>query len=263
MDLGLRGKVALVGGASQGLGAAIADALAAEGASVILCARTKGALEAVARDLANRHGVRTLPRPTDISDPEQVHGLVADALAEFGRIDVLVTNGGGPPSGSFESIGASAWENAYALLLRSAVELIRAVLPGMKERRYGRIVNVTSIAAKQPVGDLILSNALRAGVLGMARTLANETAPFGITVNNVLPGYTRTERVEKLAAAAAERTNSSRESVTSRWTSEIPAGRLGEPRELAALVAFLASEPASYVTGQSIAADGGWIRGLL
>ena len=147
-------------------------------------------------------------------------------------------------------------------LLTSAVELIRAVLPGMKQRRFGRILNVTSITVKQPIDNLILSNALRAAVTGMARTLASEVAAFGITVNNLLPGYTRTERLSELATAAASRTGGAPADFYARLEREIPARRLGEPRELAALCAFLASERASYVTGQSIAVDGGWIRGL-
>jgi 3-oxoacyl-[acyl-carrier protein] reductase len=145
----------------------------------------------------------------------------------------------------------------------SAVELIRAVLPGMKQRRFGRILNVTSIAVKQPVDNLMLSNSLRAAVTGMARSLANEVAPFAITVNNLMPGYTRTERVEELARATAERDATTPEAVAARWIGQIPAGRLGEPRELAALAAFLASDRAGYITGQSVAVDGGWIRGLL
>jgi 3-oxoacyl-[acyl-carrier protein] reductase len=154
------------------------------------------------------------------------------------------------------------WDAATRLLLKSAVELTRAVLPGMKERRWGRILNVTSIAAKQPIEGLMLSNSLRAAVIGFARTLANEVAPFNVTVNNLLPGYTRTDRVQELARAAGAKGGSSTD-IISRWEREIPMGRLGEPREFAALAAFLASDRASYITGSSIAVDGGWIRSLL
>ncbi len=262
MDLGLRGKVALVAAASRGLGRAIATELGREGAALVLCARDEARIAAAARDIAARSGVETLAVRADVSVRAEIDRLVGTALDRFGRIDILVTNAGGPPAGPFESHDASAWEAAFRLTLQSAVELARGVLPGMKERRWGRIVNVTSIAVKQPVENLILSNSLRAGVTGFARTLANEVAPFNITVNNVLPGYTRTERVIELAEAASRREGISVDEARSRWERQIPMGRLGEPEELAALTAFLASERAGYITGQSIAVDGGWIRSL-
>ncbi|MDQ3684685.1 MAG: SDR family oxidoreductase, partial [Acidobacteriota bacterium] len=190
--------------------------------------------------------------------------VVHAGIDRFGRIDILVTNVGGPPAGSFETLTPEMWEDATRLLLTSVLNLTREVLPGMKERRWGRIINVTSIAAKQPVDDLMLSNSLRAAVTGFARTLANEVAPFGITVNNILPGYTRTERVEELAQSMAQREpETTTADVLARWEREIPMRRLGEPREFAALAAFLASERASYITGSSIAVDGGWIRALI
>jgi 3-oxoacyl-[acyl-carrier protein] reductase len=262
VELALRGKVALVAAASRGLGYAIAHELAAEGASVAICARGERRLQEAASEIAAATGSRVLPLAGDVSWPADVARIVAAALAELGRVDVLVTNSGGPPPGSFETTPPEAWRAAVDVLLTSAVELIRAVLPGMKERRFGRILNVTSITVKQPIENLILSNALRAAVTGMARTLASETAPFGITVNNLLPGYTRTERLTELADAQAARSGSSSAEFYARLEAEIPARRLGEPRELAALAAFLASERAAYVTGQSIAVDGGWIRGL-
>jgi 3-oxoacyl-[acyl-carrier protein] reductase len=177
-------------------------------------------------------------------------------------VDIVVTNSGGPPPGTFESTGPEGWRAAVDVLLTSAVELIRPLLPGMKERRFGRVLNVTSITVKQPVENLILSNALRAAVTGMARTLASEVAAHGITVNNLLPGYTRTERLTELAEASGARAGITPAEYYARLEKDIPARRLGEPRELAALAAFLASERAAYITGQSIAVDGGWIRGL-
>jgi 3-oxoacyl-[acyl-carrier protein] reductase len=180
-----------------------------------------------------------------------------------GRVDILVNNAGGPPAGPFEQHSWDAWEKAVQLTLRSAVELTRRVLPGMRERRWGRIVNITSIAVKQPVDGLILSNSLRAAVTGWARTLATEVARDGVTVNNVLPGYTRTDRVEQLNSARAASEGVGVEEVQRRIEAQIPMGRLGEPREFGAMVAFLASERASYVTAQSIPVDGGWIRALL
>jgi 3-oxoacyl-[acyl-carrier protein] reductase len=263
MDLGLKGKVALVAAASRGLGRAIAEELAAEGASLVVCARGQEALRAAQDSISKVHGVSVTAVPADLSRIEDVRRVANAGLGEHGRIDILVTNGGGPPPGPFESHGPEAWEVATRLTLQSVVELVRAVLPGMKERRWGRIVNVTSVAVKQPVDGLMLSNALRAAVTGMARTLANEAAPYGITVNNVLPGYTRTDRLLELARAQAVAEGMEPKDILARWEAQVPARHLGEPRELAALTAFLVSERASYITGQSIAVDGGWIRGLL
>jgi 3-oxoacyl-[acyl-carrier protein] reductase len=235
MDLGLKGKVAFVAAASKGLGRAVAEELAAEGASLVLCARSA----------------------------ENIAKAVQTGIKKFGRIDILVTNAGGPPAGQFESLSREMWEAATRLTLNSVLELTRAVLPGMKQQNWGRILNITSITVKQPVDNLMLSNSLRAAVTGFARTLANEVAVHGITVNNILPGYTRTERVEELARAAAERGGISAAEASAKWEAEIPMKRLGEPREFAALAAFLVSERASYITGTSIAVDGGWIRSLI
>lgn len=262
MDLQIAGKVALVTASSRGLGRAVAEELAAEGASVVICARGEEQLMRTRAEIEEMHGGRVLALPVDLSDPEGARGVVDHALGELGRVDVLVTNSGGPPAGPFESHPPEAWSQAVRLNLESVVNLTRAVLPGMKERRWGRILNITSIAVKQPVDNLILSNSVRAAVTGFARTLANEVAPFGITVNNLMPGYTRTERVVELARANA-RNGGSAEDQLAGWEGQIPMGRLGEPRELAALAAFLASDRASYITAQSVAVDGGWIRSLL
>jgi 3-oxoacyl-[acyl-carrier protein] reductase len=189
--------------------------------------------------------------------------LVQRSTEVFGGIDILVTNTGGPPSGPFESHGPQVWQEAIRQNFDSVVNLCRAVVPGMKEAGWGRIINITSIAVKQPVDNLILSNSLRAGVTGFARTLANEVAPFGVTVNNVMPGYTATERVDHLAEHLAQMKGTTTELERARWEAETPVGRMGRPEELAALIAFLASERAAYITAQSIAVDGGWIRSLL
>jgi len=262
MDLGLRGKVALVAASSRGLGRAVAAELAAEGASLVICSRSREAINRARDDIAAATQSRVIAVPADVSIAADVSRLIELALEEFGRIDILVTNAGGPPAGTFESLSQSQWEEATTLTLYPALELTRRVLPGMKERHWGRILNITSIAVKQPVENLILSNSLRAAGTGFARTLANEVARFGITVNNILPGYTRTERVEELANMMAQKQGITPAEFTARWEQEIPTGRLGEPREFAALAAFLVSERASYITGTSVAVDGGWIKGL-
>jgi 3-oxoacyl-[acyl-carrier protein] reductase len=263
MDLGLRGKVALVAAASRGLGRAIAFELASEGAKLILCARGADHLDTAKNVIATCTGAEVHTVVADLGQPAHVELVTTEAMARFGQVDILVTNAGGPPAGTFETHAWEAWERAVNLTLRSVVELTRAVLPGMRERKWGRIINVTSIAVKQPVDNLILSNSVRAAVTGFARTLANEVATDGITVNNILPGYTRTERVEELATATAAKEGVNRAEILARFEQEIPMRRLGEPKELAALAVFLASERASYITGQSIAVDGGWIKSLL
>ena len=263
MDLGLRGKVAVVGGSSRGLGRAIADELAAEGVQLLLCARGEDTLARAVREIRAAGGAHVEGVAADVATEAGVMRVVEAAERSHGRVDILITNTGGPPAGPFEAHSIEVWRKAAANLLESVLALTHAFLPGMKERRWGRIINITSIAVKQPVDHLILSNSLRAAVTGFARTLANEIAPRGVTVNNVLPGYTRTERLEELAVHTARARGVDAAARLEIWNDEIPMRRIGEPRELAAAVAFLASERASYITGQSIAVDGGWIRGLL
>ena len=263
MDLGLKNKVALVAAGSRGLGRAVAEELAAEGASLVICARDAQTLLETAAQIADHSKVKVLPVRADVTILDDVTRLFNLGIEEFGKIDILVTNAGGPPAGRFEQLTREQWDDAIRLTLLSAVELARQVLPGMKERHWGRIINITSIAVKQPVENLLLSNSMRAGLTGFARTLANEVAADGITVNNVLPGYTRTERLEELAQMMADKQGISPGEFRGKWEKEIPMGRLGEPREFAALVAFLASERASYITGTSVQVDGGWIRSLL
>ena len=262
MDLGLRGKVALVAGSSRGLGRAVAEELAREGCALVLCSRDEDTIGSAAREISSDTGGDALAVRANLTDPEDVERLLRTAQDRFGRVDVLVTNTGGPPAGPFESHSPEVWRDAIAQNLESVLNLARGVLPQMKKRQWGRIVNITSIAVKQPVDGLILSNAVRAAVTGFARTLANEVASQGITVNNVMPGYTRTERLVHLAEHNAETRGSTVDDAYAAWEKEIPMGRLGEPEELAALVAFLASQRASYITGTSIPVDGGWIRAL-
>ena len=262
MDLGLRNKVALVAASSHGLGRAVAEELAAEGASLIICGRNTTDINKAAAEITAQTGVEILAVQADVSLPEDVARLVDSGTARFDRIDILVTNAGGPPTGTFETLSREEWESAMRLTFFSAVELTRQVLPAMKERRWGRILNITSITVKQPVENLLLSNSLRAGLTGFARTLANEVATYGITVNNILPGYTRTERVEELAIQMAAKQGISAAEFKAKWEQEIPMRRLGEPREFAALATFLVSERASYITGTSFQVDGGWIKSL-
>ena len=263
MDLGIRGRVAVVAGSSQGLGRAIADALAAEGADLVINSRSREKLMTVKSEIVEETGARVEVAACDLTPADGAAELIAAAESAFGKVDILVTNTGGPPAGMFEDHSVEVWDEAIQQNFNSVVNLVRAALPGMKTRRWGRIVNVTSVSVKQPVKGLILSNAIRAGVTGFAKTISNEVAEFNVTVNNVLPGFTRTERLIHLAEAVAERDGITVDDAYAGWTEEIPMARLGEPCELASVAAFLCSEHASYVTGQSIAVDGGWIKGLI
>ena len=263
MDLGLNGRVALVGASSKGLGRAIAERLAQEGADLVMCARGEQTLREVRDRIADATGRRIVAVAADLSKTEEAERVVSTALGEFGRVDVLVTNTGGPPAGVFEAHALATWEQAVRQLLFSVLNLVRGVLPGMKERGWGRIVNVTSIAVKEPVDSLILSNSIRAAVTGFARTLANEVGGSGVTVNNVMPGFFATDRMKELAEHQGSRSGKSLEQMFASYAERVPLGRVGEPPEFASVVAFLASEHASYVSGQSIAVDGGRARGLL
>jgi 3-oxoacyl-[acyl-carrier protein] reductase len=263
MDLGLTGRVAVVAAASKGLGRAVAEELAREGAHVAICARTASTLEETAAHIQKTTGRPVLHHAMDVTDSAAVTAFVAAVEARFGRVDICVTNSGGPPSNLFKSTTSEVWGAAIDQLLMSTVFFARETLPRMQKNKWGRLITITSSAVKQPVDGLLLSNSIRAAVTGLARTLANEYAADGITVNNVCPGYTRTARLDGLASAISARSGSKPEGVFANWEREIPAGRLGTPQEFAAVVAFLASERASYVNGTSIAVDGGLVRSLL
>ena len=262
MDLGLKGRVALVCGASRGIGFAAANELAGEGASLAICSRDAASLEQAAGRLAP-HGVPVLPVVADLSTSDGIAHAVSAVMDRYGRADILITNTGGPPTGSALEHDWAAWTRASDLLLRSAVELSRALVPGMRKRGWGRVIGITSLTVKQPATSLVLSNSLRAAVTGFFRTLADEVAADGVTVNTVLPGYTDTERLEDLATATIKRTGTTREEVYDAWRAAIPTGRLGRPEELGAMIAFIASNRTGFLTGQAILVDGGGVRSLL
>jgi 3-oxoacyl-[acyl-carrier protein] reductase len=262
MDLGLRDKVALVTAASKGLGKAVALRLAQEGADVAVCARGEAHLARAAAEIEAQTGRQALSFPADVSDPSAVDALVEATIERFGRVDVLVTNAGGPPPGQFLDLTPDDWEAAARLTLMSAVRLCYAVVPAMKEQGAGAILAMTSITVKQPLPNLGLSNSLRLAVVGLVKTLADELAPFGIRVNAICPGWTRTARVDQLLRDRAERSGTTSEEEAAKLVAAIPLGRLGTPEEFAAVAAFLVSPSASYVTGVSLLVDGGMYRGV-
>jgi 3-oxoacyl-[acyl-carrier protein] reductase len=262
MDLRIKGKAALVCGANRGLGLAAAASLVREGARVILAARTQAALEQAADGLHRTSGADVGFFAVDLSQPDQVTALAEYALRNLGQVDILVNNAGGPPFGTFLEFGDADWLAAFHLNLLSAVRLTKALLPGMMERKWGRIINLTSIAVRQPIDGLILSNAVRAAVHGWAKTLSNEIAVNGITVNNVMPGWTLTDRVRQMTQARAEQTGRAEAEIVADFAAAIPMKRMGQPEDLGELVSFLASEQAGYITGASIPIDGGWAKGV-
>ncbi len=263
MDLGLTGKVALVVAASKGLGRASALALAQEGARIAIASRDQETLEQAAQEIRQMSGRAVLAIPTDLHQPEEITSLVASTVKEFGGIDILVNNAGGPPAGTFETLSDEQWQAAFNLTLLSAVRLIRAVLPSMKQRQGGRIIHIVSSSVKQPIEGLLLSNAIRPGVIGLAKTLSLELAPYQITVNNVCPGRILTDRLRQGSNVRAKiAQGQTEEEALKDLAKDIPLGRIGQPSELGALVAFLASQQASYITGTTIQVDGGFIQSL-
>jgi 3-oxoacyl-[acyl-carrier protein] reductase len=263
MDFGLKGRTAIVAAASSGLGRATARALAAEGANLIINARNAGRLQRTAEELGAAFGdVSVVAVPGDVTSQDDVRTLAETARERFGRIDILVANAGGPPSGFFDDFDAEHYRRAIELNLISTINLCREVVPSMRQSGWGRIVAITSIAAIQPVDNLILSNTARAGALGFLKSLANQVAAAGITVNTLCPGYHLTERLEDLGGAIARTEGVTPGEVYARWAEAIPMKRIGDPAEFAAMVAFLCSSQASYITGTVIQVDGGLFKAL-
>ena len=262
MDLGLKDRVAIVAASSQGLGKAVAMGLAKEGAKLALCARTESTLLAAADEIRRATGAAVMTRTLDVTNYDRVRQFVADTVEEYGQVDICVANAGGPPAKSFAETTPEDWQRAAELNLMSTVYFAKEALPVMQRRRWGRFIAITSMTVKQPVEGLILSNSVRAGVSGLIKTLANEYGPYNILVNNVCPGYTATARLVSLAERMAEKEGVDPARIEQRWASQAPLGRVGRPEEFADIVVFLASERASYVTGVSIAVDGGIVKGL-
>jgi 3-oxoacyl-[acyl-carrier protein] reductase len=263
MDLGLKNRVALVCGASKGLGKAVAQGLAREGARLAICSRKLENIQQAAEEIRRESETEVIPLPCDLSSSEEARLFFREAHRQYGRVDILVNNAGGPPSLPFLEISEDHWQEAFQLTLMSAATLMKAAIPLMQSQKFGRIINLTSVAVKQPILGLILSNALRTGLVGLAKTLATIYAPDNVLINNVCPGYTLTERVRELSEVIAQRQETTPEAVIQSWEAEIPMGRLGRPEELADLVVFLASERAGYLTGATIQVDGGYYRGLM
>lgn len=260
MDLGLRDKRALVLASSRGIGYGIAEALAGEGARLVMCSRRAGAIAAAADGLAERHGVAAKGLACDLSDPAQAEALAGSALDELGGVDILIGNYGGPPPGPVSQVPLADWPGHFQTMVLSVIGLTQRLLPGMRERGWGRILLVASSGVKQPIPHLGISNTMRSALLAWAKTLSIEVAGDGVTVNAILPGRIRTERTVSLDKATAERTGRTPEEVLAESLTAIPAGRQGEASEFGATAAFLASEQAGYITGAAIPVDGGMIR---
>ncbi|HEX6750474.1 MAG TPA: SDR family oxidoreductase [Longimicrobium sp.] len=263
MDLGIRERVAIVTGASMGLGKAVARELARERARVVVSARNEQRLRAAAEEIRRETGAQVVAIPADMTRPEEIRALVDQTVDRWGTVEIAIANAGGPPGTRFETTAAEDFERAVELNLMSTIRLAQETVPHMKARRWGRFIAITSVSVKQPLPGLILSNTARAGVVGFVKTMATEMAPFGVLCNVVAPGYTRTGRVEDLAEERARNEEREVDDVLAEIGGHIPLGRMGEPEELAAVVAFLASARASYVTGTTIQVDGGFVQGLL
>ena len=262
MDLGLKNRVALVAASSQGIGRATAEGFATEGCRLARCARNSQTLQAAADNIRKEYGVEVLAEAFDVTDAAAVGRFVAAVAQKFGTVDICVTNAGGPPAKGFLSASLDEWQRALEMNFLSTVYFAREVIPHMQRQRWGRIITLTSITTKQPVADLVLSNAARAAVVGLVKSLANEFGKDGILVNNVGPGFTATDRLKELAKTRAAASGKTEQDLFAGWAADAPLKRLGQPREVAETIVWLASERASYITGQTVLVDGGAYKGL-
>lgn len=263
MDLGLKGKVVVVGGASKGIGKATALVFAREGAKVAISARDPDMLQGAAEEIRKETGAEILPIPGDLSQVEATEQFIDETVEHFGTVHVVVANTGGPPMGGFGAMSDADWENAFALNFLSTVRLFRKALPHMQKQNWGRLLSVMSMSVKEPIDGLILSNGIRPGVVGMAKTLSREVGKHNITVNTILPGRILTDRLKGGIAARAQRMNKSLDDALKDSAADVPLNRIGDPEEMANVIVFLASEAASYVNGVSIQVDGGLLKGLM
>lgn len=262
MDLGLKGRVALVAGSSQGLGFATAESFAAEGCRLALCSRTAQSIEAAAEKIRSKYKVEVMAQAVDVSDANAVHNFVEAVIAKFGRVDICVANAGGPPAKGFMAISQEEWNKAIAQNFLSVAYFAHEVIPHMQRNQWGRIITLTSVTTKQPIPNLVLSNAVRTAVVGLVKSLANEFGKDGILVNNVGPGATDTDRLKVLAKSLSVAQGKTEKDIYDAWASDNSLKRIAKPREVADTIVWLASERASFITGQTILVDGGAYRGL-
>ncbi len=262
MDLGIKNKVALVTASSQGLGKAAAFSLAKEGVNLAICSRYEKSITDTAKEIAKETGVKVFPLASDVSKNEDIDRLIESVKTEFGTIDILVNNAGGPPAGEITKISDAEWEKGVNLTLMSTIRLTRSVLPMMERQKWGRVVTIVSITAKQPVDELLISSTLRPGILGLSKVLANQYGKHGITINTICPGYVLTQRQEELSRSRSAEKNMTMDEYLAESATNIPIGRLGKPEEIGDVIAFLASERAGYINGANILVDGGQAKGI-
>jgi 3-oxoacyl-[acyl-carrier protein] reductase len=262
MDTGLKGRVAIVAASSRGIGRATAEAFAAEGCRIAMCSRDPETLRVTAEKIRNQYAAEVFAAPFDVTDPQAVHDFVEATVTRFGSADICVTNAGGPPAKGFLAATLDDWQSAVNANFLSTVYFAREVIPHMQRKHWGRIITITSISTKQPVADLVLSNAVRAAVVGLVKSLANEFGKDGILVNNVAPGFTATDRLKQLAKTRSAALGKPEKELFDAWAAEAALKRVGEPKEVADTIVWLASDRASYITGQTILVDGGAYKGL-
>ena len=263
MDLGLKNHVALVAASSRGLGKAVAWGLAKEGTKLVICSRNKEVLEKTADEILLETGVTVFPLAMDLTNHEQIDWLIEETMDLFGRVDILVTNAGGPPPGDFNDVLEIDWKDSFHLNLMSAVRLTKAVIPGMQKQKWGRIIYMTSVTVKQYMPGMVLSNVIRPSILALMKNMSQELAKDNILVNSICPGYFITDRVKQLIEEKAKKEKKQASKIREEFITDIPLARMGNPEEFANLIVFLASEKSSYITGSAISIDGGLVRGLL